>query len=111
LPTGRQALPEAWPAATERQRLADGSELELVARTVAVDPLAENQTRQIRARLWRNGELLKEEIHTQRYEEYGKNELVLLLEQAGFGDIQIFGDYSDEPGTADHTALVFVARK
>ena len=111
LPDGRLALPEEWPASGERKLLPDGLELELVARTVAVDPLAEVQTRQIRARLWRKEELLKEEIHTQRYEEYGVNELLLVLGRAGFGDIRIFGNYSDEPATADHTDLVFVARK
>jgi hypothetical protein len=36
---------------------------------------------------------------------------VLVLEHAGFGDIRIFGDFSDEPATADHGELVFVARK
>jgi hypothetical protein len=111
LPEQRQALPEEWPSSGERKLLSDGSELELVARTVSVDPLEEVQTRQIRARLWRKGELLKEEIHTQRYEEYGKNELMWVLRQAGFSEIQIFGDYSDEPATADHKVIIFVARK
>lgn len=111
LPEGRQALPEEWPLAGERKLMSDGSELELVARTVAVDPLEEVQTRQIRARLWLKEKLLKEEVHTQRYEEYGKNELIAILRCAGFGEVQVFGNYSDEPATADHTALVFVARK
>lgn len=111
LPEGRQALPEAWPASGERQLLSDGSELEMAARTLAVDPLQEVQTRQIRARLWRNDELLKEEIHTQRYEEYGINELSLMLRQAGFGSLHLFGNYSDQAATADDTAIVFVARK
>jgi spermidine synthase len=111
LPEGRQALPEEWPSSGERKLLPDGSELELVARTVAVDPLEEVQTRQIRARPWRNDELLKEEVHTHRYEEYGKNELMLVLKHAGFDDIQIFGDYSDQPATADHRVIIFVARK
>jgi SAM-dependent methyltransferase len=111
LPKNRQSLPEEWPSSTERKLLADGTELEIAARTVSVDPLDENQTRQLRARLWRNGELLEEQVHTQRYEEYGKNELILMLEQAGFRDIQIFGDFSDEPATADHTELIFVVKK
>ena len=111
LPEGRQALPEEWPSSGERKLLPDGSELELVARTIAVDPLEEVQTRQIRARLWRKDELLKEEVHTQRYEEYGKNELMLVLGHAGFDDIRIFGDYSDQPATADHRVIIFVARK
>ena len=55
--------------------------------------------------------MLKEEVHTQKYEEYGKNELMLVLAHAGFGDIQIFGNYSDAPATADHEVLVFIARK
>lgn len=111
LAENRNSLPEEWPSSTERNLLADGTELEIAARTVAVDPLDESQIRQRRARLWRNGELLEEQIHTQRYEEYGKNELVLVLELAGFSDIQIFGDFSDEPATANHNELIFIARK
>jgi SAM-dependent methyltransferase len=111
LPENRHSLPEEWPSSTERKPLPDGTDLEITARTVSVDPLEETQTRQLRARLWRNGELLEEQVHTQRYEEYGKNELVLVLEHAGFSDIQIFGDFSNEPATADHKELTFIARK
>jgi SAM-dependent methyltransferase len=111
LPENRHSLPDEWPVSSERELLADGTELEISARTVAVDPLHETQVRQLRARLWRNDELLKEEKHTMRYEEYGMNELLLMLQQAGFADIRIFGDYSDEPATADHTGLVFVCKK
>jgi SAM-dependent methyltransferase len=111
LPEGRRALPQEWPPSAERELLADGCELEIVTRTVAMDPLEEVATRQIRARLWRKEELLKEEVHTQKVEDYSKNELVLMLEQAGFGEIRIVGNYGDEPATADHEVLVFVARK
>lgn len=107
----RHALPHEWPASSERQPLADGCELELATRTVAMDPLEDVATRQIRARLWRNDELLKEEVHTQKVEDYSKNELVLMLENAGFGEIQICGDYSDDPATADHKTLIFIAQK
>jgi SAM-dependent methyltransferase len=111
LPENRHSLPEQWPESSERKRLADGTELEIAARTVAVNPLEETQTRQLRARLWHNGILLEEQIQTQRYEEYGMNELILMLERAGFNDIQIYGDYSEEPATADHENLIFAARK
>jgi hypothetical protein len=79
--------------------------------SITSDPLEEVATRQIRARLWQNGELLQEEVHTQKVEDYSKHELLLILERAGFSDITITGDYHDEPATADHTKLVFVARK
>ena len=111
LPEERQLLPEAWPESTERKQLPDGSELEVAARTIAMDPLEEVATRQMRVRLWQDGALLQEEIHIQKVEDYSKHELILMLERADFNDITITGDYSDEPATADHSALVFLARK
>jgi SAM-dependent methyltransferase len=111
LPEGRRSLPQEWPEAGERQRLADGSELEIVARTVAMDPLDEVATRQIRARLWRDGELMQDEVHTQRVGDFSVHEWIMMLEEAGFGDITITGDHSDEPANADHEVLIFVARK
>jgi hypothetical protein len=44
-------------------------------------------------------------------EDFSKNELVLMLERAGFSDIQVCGDYSLEPGTADSDPLIFLAAK
>lgn len=61
--------------------------------------------------MWRGEELLKEEIHTMKLEDYSQNELVMMLEQAGFEDIQIYGDHTHEPANTDHENLVFVARK
>ncbi len=111
LPEARRSLPQEWPSSTERKRLADGCDLELVARTIAMDPLEDVATRQIRARLWKNGELLQEEVHTQKVEDYSTHELILMLERAGFPDITITGNYRDEPATADYTTLIFVCRK
>jgi SAM-dependent methyltransferase len=111
LSENRHALPDRWPASGNRLALDDGSELELVVRTVAVDPLYETQTRQIRARLWQGEEMIAEEIHTMRYEEYGTNELLLRLERAGFENVEIHGGYGDIPATADDRKLVFLARK
>jgi hypothetical protein len=33
------------------------------------------------------------------------------LWRAGFSDIQVFGDFTDEAATADHKELFFVCRK
>lgn len=111
LPEKRRSLPQEWPSSAERKSLPDGTELEWVTRTISTDPLENVAARQIRARLWMKGELLKEEIHTQRLDDYSKNELILMLEHAGFSNIQVFGDFSDEPATADHNDLIFVAKK
>lgn len=111
LPENRRSLPDEWPSSTPRKPLSDGTELEIATRTVSVNPLDEIQTRQIRTRLWQGEKLIEEQIHTQNYEEYGKNELILVLELAGFKDIQIFGDYEFEPATQDHGDIIFVAQK
>ena len=55
--------------------------------------------------------MIQEEINSMKTECYSKNELLLMLELAGFEDVQIFGDYSSEPATMDHENLIFVARK
>jgi hypothetical protein len=57
------------------------------------------------------GELVREEQHTLHMTLYFKNELLLLLERAGFRDVVVHGDHREEPPTAESDFLVFVARK
>ena len=111
LPEERRRLPQAWPAAGRRRRAADGDELELRTRLVDLDPLEQRLTLQMRAALWRAGQRVAEEEHTLQTDLYFRNELLLLLAQAGFGEVAVHGGYSDAAPTAEHTRLVFVARK
>jgi len=62
------------------------------------------------ADMWRNGEHESEE-HVLRMSLYFTPELVSLLERAGFGDISLRGDYTDEEPDADTDFVVFIARK
>jgi hypothetical protein len=66
---------------------------------------------EIRASLWRDGELAAEEEHRIVIRSYFRDELLLLLEGAGFEVVSVTGDHTDEPATAEHETLVFVARK
>lgn len=111
LPESRRANPDAWHGSSERDPLPDGTELEVATRTLAMDPLENVATRQIRLRLWKDGAMIKEEIHTQKVGDFSKNELVLMLERAGFREIQVRGDYSEAPATADSLDILFLARK
>ncbi len=61
--------------------------------------------------MWRDGELVAEEVHTLHVNYYFKNEILLLLEQVGFEEIVVHGDHSEEPPTANSDFLVFVAHK
>jgi hypothetical protein len=42
---------------------------------------------------------------------YFRNELVVLLERAGFVDVEVRGDHNDAEPTGDDDFLVFLARR
>jgi len=107
----RRLLPETWPPSGERRRASDGDEYELCARLVEIDPLEQIMTLQMRSKLWREGQLVAAEEYTLKECLYFKNELLMMLEQAGFGDVKVQGDYTEAEATAEHSVLVFVARK
>jgi SAM-dependent methyltransferase len=108
---GRKELPEAPPPPGERRRAADGAEYALRSRGLGLDPLDQTLTLAMHAEMWREGRLLAEEDHEISIRHYFRNELVLMLEQAGFTDIVVQGDHNDLPATPDDEFLVFVARK
>ena len=60
--------------------------------------------------MWRNG-VHEGEEHVLRMSLYFTPELVSLLERAGFDDIMLRGDYTDEEPNADTDFVVFIARK
>jgi len=111
LPEKRRHFPTPWPASGERRRTADGDELEERVRLVDLDPLEQQTTIQIRSTLWRGGQRVAEEEYTMVSTRYFRNELLLLLEQAGFGEVRVEAAYTGAVATADDTWLLFVARK
>jgi SAM-dependent methyltransferase len=111
LPEERAKLPQAFPETGMRRRAADGDELELRYRQVGLDPLDQRLTIQMRALLWRAGQLVAEEEHTLQESLYFRNEVLLLLAQSGFADVAVYGGYTGAAPTADDTTLVYVARK
>jgi SAM-dependent methyltransferase len=91
----------------ERRRGSDGSEYSLRARIVDVDRAERRVTRAIQAWQWRDGELIAEEEHLLTESLYGENELVALLERAGFVDVEVRNGAS----AWGHEMAVFVARR
>lgn len=106
----RGKLPEPWPPPGERERAPDGTEYALRARAVDVDPLDQTLTLEIHAEKWRDGSLVAQEKHQISIRSYFRDELLLMLARAGFADVEVFGDHTDEQATADHEFLVYVAR-
>ena len=107
----RAALPRPWPAEGDRRRASDGAEYELRSRVLDLDPLEQRVTLEIKAGLWRDGELVAEEEHVLKMTLYFKDEIVLMLERAGFRDVEVRAAYTDAEPTGEDDFLVFIARK
>ncbi len=105
------ALPEADEPPEERQTGPDGCEYALRARMLALDPVAQQEVWEIRARQWRDGALVAEERRRLTANQYFAGELVLMLEAAGFTDVRVRGPYNDLEPTAADDVLVYLAAR
>ena len=61
--------------------------------------------------MWRDGELVAEDEHLLTMTLYFKDEIVLMLERAGFVDVTVRAALTDAQPTAADNFLVFTARK
>lgn len=106
----RGSLPTAY-LPDELRRGSDGADYALRSRIVELDPLAQHVTLEIHAEMWRDGVLKSEEDHRLNICLYFRNELLLMLERAGFVNILVHGEHREARPTSDDDFLVFVARK
>jgi SAM-dependent methyltransferase len=102
----RAELPRPWDDEGWRE-----GDLELRTRLVALDPLDQTVTLEMRAALWEDGRRARQEEHLLTMRLYFVHELALMLERAGFVDVQLRAGYRDEPPTEDDDFVVYVARK
>ena len=110
LPGHRADLPEEWPADGRRRRLGDGDDLELTSRVTRLDPLQQVITMEMRARLWHDGRIAKEELYSIDCCMYFPQEILSMLAEAGFTDLAT-ETYAVTPATGDDTQVVFIGRK
>jgi SAM-dependent methyltransferase len=108
---GRPELPRPWRDEGVRRVGSDGAEYELRSRLVDLDALSQRVTLEMRASMRRGGEIVAEDEHVLQMTLYFTHELVLMLEQAGFGDIETRAGYTEAAPTRDDDFVVFVARK
>jgi SAM-dependent methyltransferase len=111
LKEARASLPETVEPPGGRRRGSDGAEYSLRSRIVELDPLEQRVATEMHAEMWRDGALASEEDHTLTMHMYFRDEMLLMLERAGFANITVQGGYTGEEATADHDFLVFIARK
>ena len=111
LKENRQQLdPDFWTEG-RRERASDGSDYLMRFRLEDINPLEQILTLKYWAQHWQGEKLLGEEERILTSNIYFKNELVLMLKQAGFDEVSVQGDFSNAEATPEHDDLVFIARK
>ncbi len=86
------------------------------AQVVLSESIANNYFDQLETQ-WLKNEIAKHDgsletfIKTANLRWYYKYEFMMMLEQVGFKDIKIYGDYTDNQATADSKTMVFSAKK
>ena len=81
------------------------------SRIADLDPLEQVLTLQYRAERWRDEKLVGEEEYILTQNLYFKNELLMMLRQAGFKEVAVLGDFTETKATSDSGTLVFIAQK
>lgn len=111
LKENRQQLdPNFWTEG-ERERASDGSDYVMRSRLENLDPLEQVLTLKYWAQHWQGERLIGEEERILTSNIYFKNEVLMMLNQAGFEEISVQGDYTEAEATLEHDVLVFIAQK
>ena len=76
-----------------------------------LDPLEQRMTLEMQAFMWRDGELVAEDEHLLVLTHYFKDEIVLMLERAGFVEVTVRAALTDAEPTATDDFLVYTARR
>lgn len=107
----RQKLPEPLVEDIDPRRAPDGSEYELRSRVLDLDPLDQTVFLEMQADKWVDGKHVASEQHALTMRMYFRDELVLMLRNAGFEDVHVRGGYEDEEASPDHDFLVYIASR
>lgn len=103
--------PEPWPERGDRRRMGDGDELELLIRERSFDPLTQQTVREVRGRRWHDGGLAEQDEYAIVLNVYFAQEILLMLDTAGFRGVEVQGRYTGLPATSDDTTVVFLATR
>jgi SAM-dependent methyltransferase len=106
----RRVLPESWPEDIGKLP-EDGREYELYFRQVSVDPLKQHTVGEIRTILFKDDQVLADETRILTENHYFRNEMLMLLEKAGFTVEAEKGDWTDADAAAEHDVIVYFARR
>ena len=99
-----------WGEPHSVTRRSDGATVTLRQKGT-VDRLEQTHHLQQRYELHKDRKLLRQEEHSEVVRSYGKHEVRLMLEAAGFENVRVFGNHTEEEATSEHESLVYWAKK
>ncbi len=106
-----QVFPKEWRRLADKQ-LPDGRRLLVYHRKVWEDAVEQLKMQERRYELYEGDRLVQEEIHASKTRWYHRNELLWMLQLAGFSNVVVKGDFTGEDLNANHKEnMVFVATK
>jgi SAM-dependent methyltransferase len=112
LPEHRPDLPRNWSRKADRKTAADGTVLEMRSRQIAFDPLEQSYEAEISISHFEGEQLLGSETSRLMGSIYFKNEIVLMLEAAGFEAVSVKSGSDDRAPLAwTDEYLLFIAGK
>lgn len=91
-------------------RRSDGATITLREKG-SMDRLEQTHHQQQRYELHLNGKLVRQEEHHEVIRSYGKHEMRLMLEAAGFENVRVFGNHTEDEATSEHESLAYWAEK
>ena len=106
----RNDLPEPWPEYVGKAP-DDDREYDLFYRLVSVNPLEQQTVGEMRMLSYKDKQILEDKTYPLTSNYYFRNEMRMLLAQAGFRIEAEKGDWTDADANADHHVIVFFARK
>ena len=106
----RTHLPEPWPEYVGKAP-EDDREYDLYYRLVAIDPLQQQSIGEMRMLSYKDRQIVSDRTYTLTSNYYFRNEIHMLLKQAGYKVEAEKGDWTDVDANADHNVVVFFARK
>jgi len=101
---------DEWGEPNTIVRPTDGATITIKC-TRSSDRLEQLHTSRQHYELRKDGELLMAEEHLSITRWYGKYEMIMMLEMAGFRNIRVFGNHTDEEATLESFARVYWAEK
>lgn len=106
----RSDLPELWSEDIGKF-VENDPEYQLHYRLVAVDPLEQNSTGEMRMLLFKDKQLVEDNTLTLTSNYYFRNEMRLLLEKAGFTIEAEKGDWTDTDANTGHDVIIYIVKK